>query len=395
MNERKQMQRPGSKVVIAGGGPAGSSLAIRLARAGYSITLVERDRFPREKLCGEFISPECFRHFQELGVFDAMLSMGGDRIFETHFYTQKGRSTMVPTEWFGGPFSLSLSRSAMDDVLLRRAKAVGVEVIDEVAVTDVRLGSTGVRSAIVKRGGQATEVKADIFVDATGRARILDKLIARNAGRPQVSGKPGFIGFKAHLRGSAIAQGRCEIYSFPGGYAGLSNIEDGMANLCLIVKQGAGLDGDALLKLIGKTNSRGAAMLDAVYREGKWLAVAITDFGHFEPAAEPNLFAVGDSAGFIDPFTGSGMLMAFESAESLAASIVANTGDLAAAKVDYRRSYRLNFRRRFAVSRILRRAALSPNFAEAAVGLLHASARLRSTVARSTRSRKTKTEYSS
>ena len=62
------MNKREGKVLIAGGGPAGASLAIRLAAAGRDVVLVERDRFPRHKLCGEFISPECFGHFAELGV---------------------------------------------------------------------------------------------------------------------------------------------------------------------------------------------------------------------------------------------------------------------------------------------------------------------------------------
>ena len=63
--------------VIVGAGPAGSSLAIRLALRGSKVTLIERDRFPREKLCGEFISPECFRHFEDLGVTGDLFAKGG------------------------------------------------------------------------------------------------------------------------------------------------------------------------------------------------------------------------------------------------------------------------------------------------------------------------------
>ena len=77
------IRRP--KITIVGAGPAGSSLAIRLANAGFVVTLIERERFPRHKLCGEFISPECLRHFRELGVLDEMLDADGRRIAETRF----------------------------------------------------------------------------------------------------------------------------------------------------------------------------------------------------------------------------------------------------------------------------------------------------------------------
>ena len=77
-------------IVIAGAGPAGSSLAIRLSRLGFTVTLIERYKFPRAKLCGEFISPECLKHFEELGVLDEMLTAGGDRVSETVFYETAG-----------------------------------------------------------------------------------------------------------------------------------------------------------------------------------------------------------------------------------------------------------------------------------------------------------------
>ena len=73
------------QITIVGAGPAGASLAIRLANQGFSVNLIEREKFPRHKLCGEFISPECLAHFKDLGVLDEMLDSGGERITETDF----------------------------------------------------------------------------------------------------------------------------------------------------------------------------------------------------------------------------------------------------------------------------------------------------------------------
>ena len=87
-------------VVIAGAGPAGSSLAIRLAKQGLRVALVEQKRFPRHKLCGEFISPECLSHFQELGVLDELTATGIE-LKRTVFYTRKSTWAAVPSEWFG------------------------------------------------------------------------------------------------------------------------------------------------------------------------------------------------------------------------------------------------------------------------------------------------------
>ncbi len=88
-------------VIIAGGGPAGASAAIHLATRGARVLLVEQKKFPRAKLCGEFISPECTPHFERLGVADRMLAAGPAKLTETVFYSRKGSSVSVPSSWFG------------------------------------------------------------------------------------------------------------------------------------------------------------------------------------------------------------------------------------------------------------------------------------------------------
>src|SRR6266705_6405975 len=84
-------------VIIAGGGPAGASAAIHLAISGARVLLAEQKKFPREKLCGEFISPECALHFERLGVIDRMLAAGPARLNETVFYARTGKSVCVPS----------------------------------------------------------------------------------------------------------------------------------------------------------------------------------------------------------------------------------------------------------------------------------------------------------
>jgi 2-polyprenyl-6-methoxyphenol hydroxylase-like FAD-dependent oxidoreductase len=87
-------------VIIAGGGPAGSSAAIHLAQSGARVLLVEQKKFPRPKLCGEFISPECSAHFERLGVFERMLAGNPAQLAETVFYSKNGANVSVPSKWF-------------------------------------------------------------------------------------------------------------------------------------------------------------------------------------------------------------------------------------------------------------------------------------------------------
>jgi menaquinone-9 beta-reductase len=176
-------------VLIVGAGVSGASAAIRLAQSGFAVCLVERDRFPRHKLCGEFISPECLEHFRELQVFDQMMSAGGDEIFETVFYAPNGRSVAVPSSWFGTGASgaLSLSRAEMDLRLLERAKSLGVTVYEETQVVGA-IEENGEICGVKARtkSGEVLEIKADFLLDATGRARVLAKQIEKEISRKRV-----------------------------------------------------------------------------------------------------------------------------------------------------------------------------------------------------------------
>ena len=381
-------------MAIVGAGPAGTSLAIRLAEQDFPVVLIEREKFPRHKLCGEFISPECLPHFESLGVLDTMLSRGGDHITETRFYEPGGRHVIVPSKWFGQQgYALSLSRAEMDLRLLARARSVGVEVLEETAVVDV-FGSSDEINAVKTRdrNGGTSEVSADLFIDATGRSRILSKLIekkTRNGQLKRKAAKPILVGFKTHLRNVNLEKGRCEIYFFRGGYGGLSCVENGLANHCFLaraktVREFNG-NTDKLVEEVIFKNKRAALTLKDAVPVREWLAVSIDSFGIKELNPAANLFSVGDSAAFIDPFTGSGMLMAFESSQILA-DCVAEYG-FAFEKIagQYQKQYKLRFTRRLRICSLLRRAAFVPHLAKLAISALRLSESSRQFLVRSTR----------
>ena len=189
-------------VVIAGAGPAGASAAIHLARGGARVLLLEQKRFPRHKLCGEFISPECLEHFARLGVAEEMTAAGGAALRETVFYGRGGRGVRVPSEWFGARAgaALGLSRAEMDERLLQRARAVGVEVWEEATATGLLRESDGrVMGVKARTAAGEREITARVTLDATGRGRVL----ARRAEGKIAPQRAPLVAFKAHLQGAA------------------------------------------------------------------------------------------------------------------------------------------------------------------------------------------------
>src|SRR6185369_17089546 len=178
-------------VIIAGAGPAGSSAAIHLARNGLRVLLVEQKKFPRPKLCGEFISPECQRHFENLGVADEIKISNPAPISETIFYSSRGHHVTIPSSWFGGSEALGLSRAVMDNVLLQRARDCGVTVLEGATITDPILEGRDVRGVKLKTNEQYF---APLTIDATGRAHILTRKL--HTSEPKSKAK--LIAFKVH-----------------------------------------------------------------------------------------------------------------------------------------------------------------------------------------------------
>lgn len=440
MNEHTENAPFDCDVVIVGAGPSGASAAIHLAQGGARVILLEAKKFPRHKLCGEFVSPECAQHFRRLGVAAEMHAASEVRIAETSFYSRRGRKVSVPSAWFGSEpnaMALGLSRSEMDARLLARAREVGVDVREDAQATSVLFHAEGIARGVRYRStATVAEVRATLTLDATGRARVLGRAAERalrsfaqsndmtthttattttttTTPDRMVRERASLVAFKAHLVGArglacddsnaASRESRCEIYFYDGGYGGLNNVEGDVSNVCFIVRaedvrRCAG-DAERVLREVVFRNERARHTLAAARAVTPWLSVALESFGRSELAPAPGLLAVGDAASFIDPFTGSGMLMAFESGETIAETINAwrrrkaaetiprdERRALAALSSAYAANYAHRFDYRLRVCSYLRCAAFAPSLAiEAATVLLGMSASVRRRFATATR----------
>jgi len=382
-------------VAIAGAGPAGTSAAIHLATQGARVLLVEQKRFPRPKLCGEFISPECLGHFERLGVADQMVAAGAATLTETVFYSRKGRSVNVPSSWFGASGrALGLSRAEMDQNLLERAKRAGAVVLENTHASELIFDRGRVRGLRLKCGSEITDHHALVTVDATGRTRALARKV-KSRGKPEHTSRYRLVAFKAHLENAQAAHGACEIYFYPGGYGGLSSVEGGASNFCFIATakdvRRCGSDPEAVIRENVFRNPRAAYTLAHAKARSEWLSVSLETFGRRKLVPAEGLIAVGDAAAFIDPFSGSGMLIALESGELAAQTIInqfealRQNASFASLAREYRLKYRKRFDSRLRICSLLRRAAFVPSLAEAAILFFGTSTQLRRKVARTTR----------
>ena len=195
-----------------------------------------------------------------------------------------------------------------------------------------------------------------------------------------------------HLRNTRVAPNTCEIYFYPDGYGGLSTIEHDASNLCFIVSaeqvKRHHSDPETVMRETVMKNERAAYTLKEAKAESEWLSASWESFGRQRPSPVKGLLAIGDSAAFIDPFTGSGMLMAFESGELAAGVIIRHRNNLASDALghEYTEEYAQKFDSRLRICGLLRRAAFKPRLAGLGITIFGASEQLRSKIARATRS---------
>ena len=375
-------------IVIIGGGPAGSAAAIRLASAGRKVLLVDKAKFPRHKLCGEFVSPECLRHFEELGISEPISELKVPQIAKTVFYSVRGRALTIPNSFLAdeASHSIGLSRASMDNLLIRRAAAVGVDVRTVTSfrgpfIRNRRLAGVELRD----QEGITYSVQAPIAIDATGRSRFLARSFSRTAAK-----KATLVAFKTHVRNAGIESGVCEIYSYSGGYGGCTEIENGLFNLCFIASAASvkrvGADSEGTFRRIVAANSRAMQVMQNAEFSGEWLSVPIAKFGREPLVPFAGVISIGDAAAFVDPFTGSGIALALESAK-LASDAVTSSSQFEIIARNYERTHRAVFEQRLRFCRLLRLASASPLIAEATIGALARSSYLSGMFARATRAR--------
>jgi menaquinone-9 beta-reductase len=313
---------------ILGGGPAGASAAISARLNGSVVEIVEKSKFPRHKVCGEFFSPEIAQELDALGVWDSFTALGPARIrrMQLHF-ARRSKTCPLPEPAWG------LSRFAFDAMLLERAASLGAELVRE---------STGNPPSIIASGRSA---------DARASQSPSDK--PRRGSR--------LFGFKTHFTGPV--DDAVELFFFNGCYVGVNVVEGGRTNVC-------GLGPEDYLKKWAFDYDRVvlaspplAARLEPLQRDMKWISTGPLRYSQkFEP--DMHSYRAGDALSFVDPFTGSGLLAAVKTG-ALAGAAAARNDSVDA----YLRQCRASLKKPFEVAGIFRKAVES-GWAEMLAGLI-------------------------
>ena len=304
------MNRQALDVIVIGGGLAGLCNAIHLSKLGKKVLLIEKNEYPKHKVCGEYISNEVLPYldFLEVNPFD----FGAVKIKNFQLSTTKNNiiSAKLPLGGFG------ISRYTLDLALAEKAKENGVTILQD-TVLDVAF----LKDFFQVETKQNSIYTSKIAIGAFGKRSLLDVKMQRNF----IQKKSPYLGVKIHVKGN-FKEDLVALHNFKGGYCGVSKVENNAINLCYITNYATFKKykniADFQEQVVFKNNYLKEIFHSSEAIFEKPLSISQISFETKKPV-EDHVLMCGDSAGMIHPLCGNGMSMAIQSAQ-LASKLILN-----------------------------------------------------------------------
>jgi menaquinone-9 beta-reductase len=361
-------------VIIIGGGLAGLISGIQLARASYSVTLIEKKQYPFHKVCGEYISNEAYPFLELLGVKFRDLDIS--RINRLMVSSPSGK--FLESELQLGGFGIS--RFALDNYLYKLALDCGVNVISGVAAEKVVF----IRDHFMVTLANGKGLEALIVIGSYGKRSRIDK----NLDRAFISRKSPYLGVKYHIKTDHPAN-LIALHNFKDGYGGISKVEGSKYNLCYLSHRD-NLKTYKNVKEMEKEVLYKNPFLKEIFTNSEFLTdpLVINEIS-FETKlpVENHILMVGDAAGMITPLCGNGMAMAIQGAKILSENIKGYfTGDKNRQTLErtYSNQWNREFSKRLWVGRNIQKMFGNETISELMIGFFKTSPALTRFVIRQT-----------
>ncbi|TGQ31260.1 NAD(P)/FAD-dependent oxidoreductase [Mesorhizobium sp. M00.F.Ca.ET.216.01.1.1] len=376
--------------IIIGAGPAGTSVALTLARRGWAVAIVEKSEFPRRKVCGEYISASNLALLDRLEIGDAWRASAGPEIRRVGFFSGEACVEAPMPHAKEGPsrkdgFGRALGRDILDLLLLQAARSAGAEIFQPCRAVAIEPdGDMQMVEIQAKDEQETTMLRAPVIVAAHGswEPGALPSQLAKT-NRPS-----DLLGFKAHFIGSSLAPDLMPLLAFPGGYGGMVWADHGRLSVSCCIRRDMlarlrkhyGHDGhihnspehhsyvsaaDAVVRQLMESCRGVSDALEAAQLKGSWLAAGPIRPG-IRSCYQRDIFRVGNAAGESHPVIAEGISMALQSGWLLACELAdaprGRAGREAAAR-RYEAAWRHLFSTRVHAAAVIAKIALRPGSA--------------------------------
>lgn len=348
--------------IIIGGGLAGLTACIQLAKQNLKVLVFEKNLYPHHKVCGEYVSNEVLPYLDYLGVSINLTNTVS--INTLQLSTKKGKSMKIGLPMGG----IGLSRYAFDHLLYQKALSVGVSFIFE-SVTTVVYNDTYFE---ITTASEKT-FKALFVLGTYGKRAVLDKSLQRDF----IHKKSPWLAVKAHYKLDTFPRDTVALHNFRGGYAGLSVIETGAVNFCYLVSYKSFRQEKDIERfnanVVAQNPFLKTFLENAIPLFKEPMSIAQISF-HQKQAVENHMLMCGDTAGLIHPLCGNGMAMAIHSAKIAADLLISHFKNKqvtrTALEKEYTRQWNEAFKQRLWMGRQLQRVLLNENLSNSTMTLL-------------------------
>lgn len=350
-----------ASVIIVGGGLAGLTSAIHLSKIGVSVILIEKNEFPKHKVCGEYISNEVLPYFDWLDLNISELQPTA--INKLQFSTPKGK--LINTDLSLGGFGIS--RYALDLFLYQKALYNGCVILQDTAESIVFN-----ENRFTVTTSNKTILESEIVIGAFGKRSNIDQKLNRDF----IQKKSSWLAVKAHYSGD-FPNDLVGLHNFRGGYCGVSKVENNKINICYLADYETFKQYKNINEYQDNVVSRNPQM-KAIFDNcnllfEKPITISQISFEKKE-AVENHILMIGDTAGLIHPLCGNGMAMAIHSAKIVSGLIGDYFNDKIRTRDElekrYIKDWDFNFSKRLKMGRLLAEILQKQNLSDVLLRIL-------------------------